>query len=376
MSKIKYPYEYDPKKRKLAKIYSKGRLMSGIINGIIIPIIFFAFFYFSGLSASLRDIAMPTGSPAIVFYTFVFLTLIAIIQFPLRFYSSYTYEHKYGLSRYKLSGWFKDYSKSLMLFYLFTIPIIYGLFLLLPLQNWWIYAGVAYFFLSVFLSTILPVFILPLFYKLEPYRNKTHLKRLLSVIKSAGVTNVKGIYVANESAKSVKANALFSGLGKTKRIVLFDTLVNNFTPDEVETVIGHEAGHYIQKDIWRGIMIDTILIFPVLYIVSAILANYTSSVADIANIPLIFLAFRALDVILMPLTNAYSRHREAQADLFALETCRKPVAQASAEKRLVDTALGDHKPHPFVVFMLHTHPPAEKRVQMCIDWKRAFLRRK
>ncbi len=370
MPRIKYPYEYDPKKRKLAKIYSKGRLISGVVNGIVIPVLFFAIFYFSGLSALLRDAMLPAGSLAVVFYTFVFLSMTAIVQFPLRFYSGYIYEHKYNLSRYTLGGWLKDYFKSLALFYLFTIPVIYGLFLLLPLQNWWIYAGVAYFFLSVFLSTILPVFILPLFYKLEPYRNKTHLKRLLSVIKSAGVTNVQGIYVANESAKSVKANALFSGLGKTKRIVLFDTLVNNFTPDEVETVIGHEAGHYIQKDIWRGIIIDTILIFPMLYVVNAVLTNYTSSIADIANLPLIFLAFRVLDIILMPLTNAYSRHREAQADLFALETCRKPEAQASTEKRLVDTALGDHKPHPFVVFMLHTHPPVEKRVAMCREWKK------
>ncbi len=369
MPKIKYPYEYDPKKRKLAKIYSKGRLLSGIVNGILIPMVFFAIFYFSGLSASLRD-AMPTGNLAVVFYTVVFLSLIAIVQFPLRFYSSHIYEHKYGLSRYKLSGWFKDYSKSLMLFYLFTIPIVYGLFFLLPLQNWWIYAGIAYFFLSVFLSTIIPVFVLPLFYRLKPYKNKTHLKKLVSTIKAAGVTNVDGIYVANESAKSVKANALFSGIGKTKRIVLFDTLVNNFTPNEVETVIGHEAGHYIQKDVWRGIIIDSILIFPMLFIVDIILKNYTSSIADIANLPLIFLTFRILEIILMPLTNSYSRHREAQADLFALETCRKPEAQASAEKRLVDIALGDHKPHPFLIFMFYTHPPVEKRVQMCNDWKR------
>jgi len=370
MSKIKYPYEYDPKKRKLAKIYSKGRLMSGIINGIIIPIIFFAFFYFSGLSASLRDIAMPMGSLAIVFYTFIFLTLIAIIQFPLRFYSSYTYEHKYELSRYKLSGWFKDYLKSMLLFYIFTIPIAYGLFAILPWQNWWIYAGVAYFFLSVFLSTIMPILILPIFYKLEPYKNKKHMKKLLSMIKASGVTNVKGIYVANESAKSVKANALFSGLGKTKRIVLFDTLLNNFTPDEVETVIGHEAGHYIQKDIWRGVIIDTILIFPMLLIVDAVL-KATGNMTDIANLPLIFLTFRIIEIIIMPLTNTYSRHREAKADLFALETCRKPEAQESTERRLVDMALADHKPNPAIEFIFHSHPSVEKRVAMCREWKRS-----
>lgn len=374
MPKIKYPYEYDPKKRRLAKIYSKGKLLNGIINGIFVPILFFAALYYSNISLWLKEIALQAGPLLVAAYAFLFISLLAVVQFPLRFYSSYIYEHKYGLSRHGLPGWFRDYFKSLFLSYLFSVPVIYGLYLLLPLQHWWVYAGIAYFFLSVFLHTIIPVFILPLFYKLKPYRDRAHIRKLLQMIRVAGVTDVEGIYVANESRRSVKANALFSGLGRTKRIVLFDTLLKNFTKDEVETVIAHEAGHYVNRDVWHGIILDTIIIFPMLFVIDAVLRNYSSGITDVANLPLIFLAFSLLELLLMPLTNAYSRHREAQADLFALDATRKPAAQASTEKRLVDIALGNHDPHPLIEFIFHTHHSAEKRVKMCRAWKRRHKR--
>lgn len=370
--KARYPYTYDPKRRRLAGIYTKGRMISGILNGIGVPIVFYLAVYYSGFSLWIKQAAAGFGLLAVLVYGFVFLSMLALAQLPLRFYTGFVYEHKYGLSRHSVAGWTKDHLKSLLLMYLFTLPLIYGLYLILPLQHWWVYAAGAYFLLSVFLYTILPVFILPLFYKLKPYRNRAHLKKLMEMLKAAGLGGISGVYVANESSKSVKANALFSGLGNTKRIVLFDTLLRNFTKDEVETVIAHEAGHYVNKDIWRGVVLDTLLVFPVLFLISAFVKDLT----DVASLPLIFLVYTLAGLLLTPLSNTYSRHREAQADLFALNACGKPEAQESSEKRLADISLGNHDPHPLVEFFFHSHPSTEKRVRMCREWKRAFLFRK
>ena len=138
--KIKYPYEFSPKIRKIARSYTNIKVLNGIINGIFIPIIFVYALLISGAAISIRDF-----SSFFPLYAFVFLSLMALIQFPLRFYSGYILEHKYGLSNQKVRGWLKDYAKGLFLTYLFSIPVITGLYYLLPLQLWWLYAGIAYF---------------------------------------------------------------------------------------------------------------------------------------------------------------------------------------------------------------------------------------
>lgn len=376
--KIKYPYQYDQKKRKISKIYSRENLIKSIINSIFIPIIVLFVILQSGFGKYLQSYILSISGELFFssgLYALILLTILTICEFPLMFYSSYIYEKKYGLSNYTLLTWFIDYFKATAIDYIFFVLTVIGLFYLLQISNWWLYAGIIYFFISVVLSSIMPLIVLPLFYKLEPYKDKAQKKKILDIIKRAGVDKIKSIFIVNESSKSVKANAMFTGIGSSKRIVLFDTLVNNFTTKETETVIAHELGHYINKDIWRFIAIDAIKIFPVLFVIDIILKNSVGSfgiynIASLAVLPLIVLSYNIISLILMPLENFYSRSRETKADLFALNMVKSPEAQISTEKRLCDMALNEDDPNQIEVLLFHSHPSAKKRIEMCEKWKK------
>jgi len=369
--KIKYPYEYDPEKRRKAKAYSRIKIVSGLVNGFLVPVVFLLLIYFSGAGFFLSGF-LEMGAFSVPVFIFAVLILLSIVEFPLGFYSSYLYEHKYGLSRHSKKSWFRDYFKSLLIGFIFGVPVLSVVYFFMGFQHWWVWAAVLYFFLDIFLDTIYPVLILPFFYKLFPFKNKRLKSRLLEMAQQAGAKNIRNVVVAKESDKSVKANAMFAGLGKTKKIVLFDTLLDNFTEEEVETVIGHELGHYVHKDIWKDIILSTLLLFPTFFIIHLLLSSAPglSWFGDIAGFPLFLAGFELIGLILMPLENAFSRRCERQADWFGLEASKKPVAQISTEKRLADLALSDETPHPLVEFILFSHPSAEKRIKMVKDWEK------
>lgn len=372
--KIKFPYEFDPKRRKLAKVYSKRKLITGIINGIVIELSFIALFLYLGYNLALGGALAGLGALAIPAYIFVFATLLTAVSFPISFWSSYVYDKKHGLVVQPLRGWLKDFFKSLALGYIFTIPVFTGLYLLLPVQNWWIYAGIIYFFLAAALNYIFPTVIFPWFYKTAPYRDRAQIAKLKALCGKAGVS-VSKVLVAKESEKSVRANAMFAGFGRTKRIVLFDTLLDKFAPPEVETVVAHELGHYVNRDIWRGLAMDAVKIFPVLFVMDYVLRASVGSfgisgMGDIASLPLFLLAYSLIGLAMMPLANTYWRHREARADYFAISSTRKPEANASTDRRLADIDLGDDDPHPAIEFIFENHPSIKKRIAMAERWKK------
>jgi STE24 endopeptidase len=373
-ARIKFPYEFDPKKRKLAKIYERKKLISSVVNGIIIQLAFLAAFLLAGYNAVLRDALAPYELLSLPLYILIFISLTVIVGFPISFWSSYVYDKKQGLVVQKLAGWFKDFFKSLALGYVVTVPIFTGLYLILPLAGWWLYAGAAYFVLILFFNYIVPIVVFPWFYKTKPYADRAQIVKLKALCSRAGVS-ISKILVAKESERSVRANAMFMGFGRTKRIVLFDTLTGKFAPPEIETVVAHELGHYVNRDIWRGIAADALKVFPVLFVVDYILRASVgslglSSIADIASFPLFLLAYSVLELIVMPLANTYWRHREAQADYFAISSTRKPDANASADRRLADIALSNDDPHPVIEFIFDNHPSIKKRVAMAEEWKR------
>lgn len=372
----KYPYEFDPKKRKTAKLYSRQRLILGIVNGIIVELFALFLILLLQINVGIKEFLSPLPTLLIVpLYVFLLLTIMNLAKLPLSFYSGYIFEHKYGLSNYTIRGWFRDYLKRLLVGYVIGIITLTAFFYLWSLSNWWLVAGVLYTLFSIFLNYIYPVVLVPFFYKFEPYRNQRHKKKILSMCRYLGVNEIKDVIVVKESEKSKKPNAFFTGFGRTKKIALFDTLTNNFTEDEIETVIGHELGHYVNHDIWRGIFIDAVKIFPVLFAIDKIMRASVNSYGiayfgDLAALPLFVLLLSITDLITMPFANTYSRHREAEADLFALNIVQKSKAQVSTEKRLADMSLGDDKPHPLIEFFFHTHPAAWRRIKMAREWRK------
>lgn len=369
-------YDYDPQKRALAKKYSRHRLLVGVLNGIVVELLALFVFLLLNLNVLLKE--SLSGLPTAVVvpaYAFSLILFLNAVKLPLSFYSGYIFEHKYGLSNYTVAGWFRDYLKRLLVGSVIGVITLTVVFYLWPANYWWIIAGIFYTLFSVLLNYLYPVVLVPFFYKFEPYQNRKHKQRLLAMCRYLGVSEIKDVIVVKESEKSKKPNAFFTGFGNAKKIALFDTLISGFTEDEIETVIAHELGHYANRDIWRGIAVDAIRIFPALFIIDRLLwsgVNYFGipSFGDLSALPLFVLLFSLAELITMPITNTYSRYREGQADFFALNVVQKPEAQVSTEKRLADMSLGDDQPHPLVETVFWTHPATWRRVKMAQEWKR------
>ncbi|MFH1126698.1 MAG: M48 family metallopeptidase [archaeon] len=374
---IKYPYEYDKEKRKRAKIYTRTKIINGIVNSIFISMIFLVFLLYSGYTQTILEYAIQiAGSYYVPAYIIVLMTLLTIVEFPLSFYSGFIYEHKYKLSNQCLYAWLVDFFKEIALMYAIAVPLLWGLYVLMGWTPiWYVYAAILYIGFTAFLDYIYPIVIFPIFYKTRPYADEEMKRKLLLMAEKAGIKNFRSVEVACESEKSNKANAMFTGIGGSKRIVLFDTLLDNFTADEIETVVAHELGHYVNKDILRLTVIDSLKIIPVFLIIIAVFENYAidfgiSGIGDISGLPLFLLVNSVIELILMGPMMAYSRKREKAADLFALEFTGKAEAQISTEKRLADMNLADESPHALVEFLLYSHPAVSKRIEYAREWEK------
>jgi STE24 endopeptidase len=233
---------------------------------------------------------------------------------------------------------------------------------------WWLWVAGGLLLFNVILSNLAPVLIMPLFNKYVPLgdEHKDLEERLLNLAKRAN-TKVKGVFKFDMSKRTKAANAALTGIGNTRRIILGDTLVNEFTPDEIETVLAHELGHHVHKDIPFLIVSGTLLVTFGLFVASQALNSAVTffsftSVADIAAFPALSLILGAYGLLTQPLENALSRWRENMADDYALSSTGKHEAFASAFTRLANQNLGEIDPEKWVVFMFYSHPPLGERI--------------
>jgi STE24 endopeptidase len=372
-------YEYDLSKRALAARYEGVKLVLGFIDGTLVPIAFSLILLFSGASIQLSSLLGSMSNSywiSLGLYLAIFIILLQVVEAPLSFYSGFIVDHRFRLSTQTVKGWFLDEVKGLGIEVIFAVlagVVLYYLIRTTPL--WWVVAAVIFALFSIFLSTILPYVILPIFYKVTPISDEQLKSELVQMSERMGVKNIDRVLVANESSKSVRANAFFSGVGKSKAIVLFDTLLNNFTRREIATVVAHELGHYVNKDIWKEALTSGLFLILPFFVADYALRFGASSlgltsIADPAGIPLILTALIGMSFALQPFTNAISRFVERRADEFALRAVDDPVAQASAERRLADLDLAVDTPKRFVELLFYTHPPSSKRIKLAEQWKK------
>ena len=307
-------------------------------------------------------------------YVSIVSATYSVLTFPLSYYSGFVLPHRYGLSVQTLRSWLLDQAKGAALGAALGLPLVEGLYWLLRTapDTWWIWAGVGMLALTVGLSTLTPVLILPLFYKLTPLDDEELVGRLTRLAERAG-TRVKGVYTLGFSAKTRAANAGLMGLGRTRRIVLGDTLYDDYTPEEIESILAHELGHHVHHDIGWGIAVNTFLTLGGLYLANlglrwGVRAFGFRGLGDIAAFPLLALAIFLFGLITMPLSNGYSRWRERLADQFSLEITGNPQAFVGAMTKLADQNLLDADPEPWVVWLLHSHPPVRERLAMAEQW--------
>lgn len=293
-----------------------------------------------------------------------------LISLPFDLYGGFILPHQYELSTQTLASWISDQVKEMALSAALGLPLLVGLYALLRASPvwWWVWAGVLYTAVTAVLAALAPVLLMPIFYKVVPL-DETYADlraRLLSLAQRAGA-HVEGVYQIDMSRRTKAANAALAGLGRTRRILLGDTLLTEFSDDEIETVLAHELGHHVHRDIPLSIFAQALFNFAGLWLVDVGLKwglgwFSLSSQADPAGLPWIALLLGAFALITTPLTNAFSRWREGMADDFALESTAMPAAFASAMTRLANQNLAEADPAPWIVFLLYSHPPLGERV--------------
>jgi len=236
-------------------------------------------------------------------------------------------------------------------------------------DSWWLWVGGFLLLFNVLLANLAPVLLFPIFYKFSALDESDQEleERLLALADKAGAP-VMGVYRFDISRRTKGANAALTGIGNTRRILLGDTLLDEFPPEEIETVLAHELGHHRHHDIPLGILVQSTITLGGLYLTSLVLAQGAAllgldGVADLAALPLFGLSLGFYGLLTMPLSNGFSRWREELADRYALELTGDGLAYASALTRLSNQNLAEVDPAPWVEFVLHSHPALRKRIQ-------------
>lgn len=344
-------------------------------------IIFLVLFLFLGISAYLRrQIEKITKKRfwVIALYALLFLIIAFVVGFPSSYYG-FSLEHKYELSNQTFFQWFGEELLSVLVIAIMALIVVEGIYLALKKapRTWWIYVSGFFIIFTVVLVNLAPVLIMPLFNVYTPLPQGELRERLVKLSHKANV-EVEDIFTVDMSKQTKKANAMFTGLGNTKRIVLGDNLIDEFTPDEIEVVIAHEMGHNLKHHIWWGILFSSILMgigFFIIHLIGPrIITRFRNrlkieNMADVAGLPLILLIFVIYGVITMPIGPAFSRQMERQADKFALDMTYNKEAFISAMDKLAYINLADPNPSPTIEFLLYDHPPISKRVQFAEEYE-------
>jgi STE24 endopeptidase len=295
----------------------------------------------------------------------------AILTLPLNYYSGFVLPHRFGQSNQSLREWIWDGVKGSLISMVIGLPLLIGLYALLrgSGDNWWLWAAGGYTFFGVVLTSLAPVLLMPIFYEIKPLAEDRQdlVERLTSLAERSGA-RVEGVYKMDMSRRTKAANAALAGLGRTRRILLGDTLLENFSADEIETILAHELGHHVHHDIPWGITAQTVFNF-ISFFIGARVLDWSVGVFDLqgvydpAGLPALMLALSIVGLVSMPLTNLYSRWRETLADRFALERTGKPQSFVSAMTRLANQNLAQVDPPRWVVLLLSSHPPLRERIQ-------------
>jgi STE24 endopeptidase len=301
-------------------------------------------------------------------YLLVFIVLIGIILLPINFYQGYAVEHSFDLSTQTAAGWLGDEIKSTVLAIVLFVPAGLAAYYLLTVAGpyWWVYGALLWTAFNFGLAYLAPVVIMPLFNKFEPLESEDLSRDILDLAGRAGV-GISEVLMTDMSRRTKKANAFFTGVGNTRRIVLGDTLLENYDHDEILTVVGHEMGHWKLGHLTKNTAIGIISAFVGFYAADRILTASLgplalTSISDIAGLPLIILTFIVLGFIGMPLLNSLSRYFERQADTFELRLVGKPAATISTFEKLAEQNLADPDPNPVIEFILFSHPSVRSRI--------------
>lgn len=332
----------------------------------------------TGWTGTLRDLAYRGAAQnytwAVFLYVLMLMLISKVIGLPLEYYG-FRLEHRYHLSNQRMRSWLWDEFKGFLIGLVLAtvaVELIYALLRQDP-QHWWLIAWAVFMGLFVLLAQLAPVVLFPVFYKFEPLENE-ELKRRLIVLSERAGTRVRGVYKWHLSEKSKKANAALTGLGATRRIILADTLLDNYSDDEIEAVLAHELGHHVHRHILKSIFVQAGITLFGFWLANEVLRyaverrHMFETLSDFANFPLLILVSSVLSFLLMPALNAYSRFNERQADRYCFESVPSVQPFISSMNKLAEQNLSEKTPSRWVEWLLHSHPAITKRVAAAESW--------
>ncbi len=371
----------DPIRQQQAKAYARIKrrlwLADTLFSGV-----YAALWIIFGWAVALRNWLLTFTSNdwlLVAGFVAVFGSISFILSLPLGYYSSFILPHRFGQSTQTRKDWVIDQLKGLAIGAPLGLLIIELLYLALRFTGdwWWLWAAGGLVVFSVILGNLAPILIMPLFNKFVPLgeEHADLADRLMKLAEKAN-TRVQGVYKFDMSRRTRAANAALTGIGNTRRIILGDTLISEFTPDEIETVLAHELGHHVHRDIPLLMAFSTLITTLGLFLASlvmkwAVTAFGFTSVADVAAFPALMLVLGIYGLVTEPLENAFSRWRESKADDYALAATGKNEAYVSAFVRLANQNLGEIDPEKWVVWLFYNHPPLGERIEKARRWKSA-----
>jgi len=373
------PTNIDPEKQIQAKQYARIHRRLWLLDTLLSTLYLLAWLFFGwarSLTGWLRTFTTNDWMMVLGFIV-IFGGISGLLELPLSFYSGYLLPHRFGQSNQDLKGWVIDQLKGAAIGAPLGLIILELVYLALRLTGgwWWLWTGAGMLVFTVLLSNLAPILIMPLFNKYVPLgeEHADLAERLMKLAERAG-TKVRGVFKFDMSKRTKAANAALTGIGNTRRIVLGDTLINEFSPDEIESVLAHELGHQVHKDIPILVGFSTILTLGGLFLASlglnwAVRYFGFTGPSDIAGLPALGIVLGAFGLVTQPLNNAFSRWRERLADKYSLQSTGKAGAFASAFARLANQNLGEVDPEKWVVFMFYDHPPLGERIRMAEKWK-------
>lgn len=362
------------------RYYRSGNLlwMINVLVGLLVP----AVILFSGWSARLRDWARRVGrgwAGTVLVYVVIYVTLTGLVTLPLAYYQEFVREHAYGLTHQTLAKWTSDTVTSWLVTCVIAgiVALVAYAILRRSPRRWWLWAWCAALPLLVLAFLVTPIWIAPLFNEFGPMEDKALEQRILAEARRAGIEDSR-VYEVKKSVDTEKVNAYVSGFGNTKRIVLYDTIIQKLTPEELLFVLGHEMGHYVLRHVVLLILTTWGIIGVLLYLIhrlsGALLRRWHgrfgfSSLADPASLPLVLLLVGALSLLLDPVQLAISRHLEHEADRFGLELTRDNHAAAMAFVKLQQNNLAIPYPGLFYTLWRESHPSLGERIEFSNDYR-------
>ncbi|MGL4369581.1 MAG: M48 family metallopeptidase, partial [Spirochaetota bacterium] len=353
-----------------AKVYNSIRVRLSVLS-MALNFVLLLIFSFTPVSRSIvNEIEFYFYNPYLQFFLFLCFAggIVLAVDLLFDYYGGYFIEHEFGLSNQDHRRWLREQIKSLLLGAVIGFPLLMIFFFLIRALGahwWWVFALVI-FTASVLLARAAPAVIFPLFYSFSKIQQGDLRNRILALLEKENIPSCE-IYSFNMSKNTRKANAGFTGIGRSRRIILSDTLLENFSPDEVEVIFAHELGHLKGRHIIKNVVLSGLIIFGSFFLCGLVYEKTLFSIGyinlyDIAALPALLLYLSVFGFLIMPATNAVSRAFEREADGYAIRSTGRADAFISGMEKLGAINLADADPHPCVEFFFHGHPSLSKRI--------------